>query len=492
MSGQTLPPVNRDWLIQRLRDILPAHSICVESDMLRGWECDGLSAIRQTPWLVVLPDTVAHVQAIVRLCREHHVPVVARGAGTGLSGGALPHAQGVLLSLAKLKSILDIDPLARTARVQPGVRNLAVSQAVRQHGLYYAPDPSSQIACTLGGNVAENSGGVHCLKYGLTVHNILQVKIVSIDGELITLGSTALDTQGFDLLALITGSEGLLGIVVDITLRLLPIPAHTQLVMAAFDDVERAATTVGDIIAAGIIPAGLEMMDNPAIRAAEAFVHAGYPVDAAAILLCEIDGSQIEVDERIVQVETLLKQGGATLIQRARNDEERTLLWKGRKSAFPAVGRLAPDYYCMDGTIPRRHLPNILHKIKELSINYRLEVANVFHAGDGNLHPLILYDANKEDELARAEAFGADILRLCVEAGGSITGEHGVGVEKIDQMCVQFTNEELSCFHGIKHAFDPLALLNPGKAVPSLHRCAELGAMHVHGGQLPHPELERF
>ncbi len=486
------PLIGRDALIAHLQQLLPANSLCVEAEMLRAWECDGLSAIKQVPWLVAMPDTLEQIQAILALCHAHRIPVVARGAGTGLSGGALPHGQGLLLSLAKMKSILEINPLARTARVQPGVRNLAVSQAARLHGLYYAPDPSSQIACTLGGNVAENSGGVHCLKYGLTVHNIHSVQIVTMEGEILQLGSEALDSPGYDLLALITGSEGMLGVITEITLRLLPVPEHAQLLLAAFDTVEQAATAVGDIIAAGIIPAGLEMMDNPAIRAAEAFVHAAYPLSAAAVLLCELDGSAAEVRERTAQVETLLERGGASLIRRAQNETERALLWKGRKSAFPAVGRLSPDYYCMDGSIPRRRLPEVLTRIGELSEHYGLAVANVFHAGDGNLHPLILYDANQPGEVERAENFGADILTLCVAVGGSITGEHGVGVEKIDQMCLQFSDAELACFHGIKAAFDPAGLLNPGKAIPSLHRCAELGAMHVHGGKLPFPELERF
>ncbi len=482
----------RDELIAQLRQVLPPDGLCTEASMLHAWECDGMSALRQVPWLVVLPQTTAHVQAVLRLCREHGIPVVARGAGTGLSGGAMPHERGVLLSLAKMNAILDIDPLACTARVQPGVRNLAVSEAARPHGLYYAPDPSSQIACTIGGNVAENSGGVHCLKYGLTVHNVMRVQLVTMDGDCLELGTETLDSPGYDLLALAVGSEGLLGVVTEVTLRLLPRPECSQLLLAAFDDVARAADAVGAIIAAGVIPAGLEMMDNPAIRAAEAFVHAGYPTDAAALLLCELDGPVADVIEQTGWVEAVLGKAGASEIRRARDETERALLWKGRKSAFPAVGRLAPDYYCMDGSIPRRRLADVLQGIAGLSQRYGLAVANVFHAGDGNLHPLILYDANQPDELARAEAFGADILGLCVQVGGSITGEHGVGVEKIDQMCLQFGAAELACFHAIKQAFDPDLLLNPGKAVPTLHRCAELGAMHVHAGQLPHAGLERF
>jgi glycolate oxidase len=372
------------------------------------------------------------------------------------------------------------------------VRNLAISQAAAPHGLYYAPDPSSQIACTIGGNVAENSGGVHCLKYGLTVHNILRLEVVTADGELVTIGSEALDSPGYDLLALMTGSEGMLGVVVEATVRLLPVPERAQVLLAAFDDVARAGTAVGEIIAAGVIPAGLEMMDGPAIRAAEDFVHAGYPVGAAAILLCEVDGANEEVSEEVMRVRDILLRCGATEVRTARSEQERQTFWKGRKAAFPAVGRISPDYYCMDGTIPRRRLPEVLSRISELSGEYGLAVANVFHAGDGNLHPLILFDANKPGELERAEAFGGRILELCVEVGGTITGEHGVGMEKINQMCVQFNKAELEQFHAVKDAFDPKGLLNPGKAVPTLHRCAEFGAMHVHKGELPFPELERF
>ena len=484
--------IPRETVIERLQGIVDADSILSESEDTRPYECDGLSAYRSVPWLVVLPETVDQVQAVLRTCHELGVPVVARGAGTGLSGGALPPDNGVLLSLAKFNRILEIDPLARTARVQPGVRNLAISEASAPHGLYYAPDPSSQIACSIGGNVAENSGGVHCLKYGLTVHNILQLTLVTMDGELLTIGASGLDAPGYDLLALLTGSEGMLGVIVEITVKLLPRPERAQVVMAAFDDVVNAGEAVGRIIAAGIIPAGLEMMDNPAIRAAEAFVHADYPVEAAAILLCELDGTNEEVSEQIMQVRRLLEECGVSEIRTARDDEERALFWKGRKAAFPAVGRLSPDYYCMDGTIPRKRLPEVLKRINELSEEYGLAVANVFHAGDGNLHPLILYDANREGELERAEAFGARILELCVDVGGTITGEHGVGVEKINQMCVQFAEGQLEQFHAIKAAFDPRGLLNPGKAVPTLHRCAEFGAMHVHHGKLSHPELERF
>lgn len=483
---------NKNRLIQSLANIVAVESILHEVEDMTPYECDGLSVYRQLPLVVVLPETIEQVQAIVRLCSGLQVPVVARGAGTGLSGGALPHQSGVLLSLAKFKSILSIDADQCIAVVQPGVRNLAISQAVDHLGLYYAPDPSSQIACTIGGNVAENSGGVHCLKYGLTVHNILQLKIVTIDGELITIGSHGLDSPGYDLLALMTGSEGMLGIIVEVTVKLLPKPERAQVLLAAFDDVVKAGAAVGNIISAGIIPAGLEMMDKLAIQAAEQFVHAGYPLDAEAILLCELDGTNEEVSTHILSVKEILQNSGATEVRTARDETERQLFWKGRKAAFPAVGRISPDYYCMDGTIPRKALPDVLLKIAELSKFYQLPVANVFHAGDGNLHPLILYDANKPGELARTEEFGGKILDLCVQAGGTITGEHGVGMEKINQMCTQFKTPELAQFHAVKHAFDPQSLLNPGKAVPELHRCAELGAMHVHHGQLPHADIERF
>ena len=483
---------DKQALLTALRCILPADAVLCETEDLRPYECDGLSAYRELPMVVCLPHTIEQVQAILRACHKMQVPVVARGAGTGLSGGALPLKNGVLLSLAKFMRILEIDTANRIARVQPGVRNLAISQAAAPYGLYYAPDPSSQIACTIGGNVAENSGGVHCLKYGLTVHNVLGLKVLTMDGELLEIGGSTLDSPGYDLLALMTGSEGLLGVIVEVTVKLLPKPERTQVVLAAFDDVVKAGAAVGDIISAGIIPGGLEMMDNPAIRAAEAFVHAGYPVDAAAILLCELDGTNEEVSEQILRVRELLQAAGATQVRTARDDAERLKFWAGRKAAFPAVGRLSPDYYCMDGTIPRKRLPEVLKRIAELSAEYQLPVANVFHAGDGNLHPLILYDANKPGELERTEEFGGKILELCIAVGGTITGEHGVGVEKIGQMCVQFAPQELAQFHAVKHAFDPQGLLNPGKAVPTLHRCAEFGAMHVHKGALPFPELERF
>ncbi len=465
--------IDKATLLVRLREIVTPDALLFDEEALRPYECDALSAYRRLPMIVVLPSTIEAVQAIMRLCYQHNVPVIARGAGTGLSGGATPVGDGVVLSLARFMSILNIDPEARTAVVQPGVRNLAISQAVAQHRLYYAPDPSSQIACTIGGNVAENSGGVHCLKYGLTVHNVRKVKLVTMDGELITLGSDALDSSGYDLLALINGSEGMLGIVVEVTVKLTPIPERAQVVLAAFDDVEKAGVAVGEVIAAGIIPGGLEMMDKLAIQAAEAFAQVGYPTDAEAILLCELDGTNEEVSEQILIVRDIMQQCGATEVRTARDEAEREAFWKGRKAAFPAVGRLAPDYYCMDGTIPRKHLPYILRRMGELSIEYDLRVANVFHAGDGNLHPLILYDANVPGELERTEAFGSKILELCIEAGGSITGEHGVGIEKLNQMHLQFGNEELVQFHAVKHAFDPKGLLNPGKAVPTPKRCSE-------------------
>lgn len=489
---QQTPSTTREMLIRRFKAMLPVEQVLYSAEDLHPYECDGLSAYRKLPLAVVLPDTIEQVQAIVKLCSELDVPVVARGAGTGLSGGALPHEQGVLLSLARFNRILALDPQQRVARVQPGVRNLAISEAAGPFGLYYAPDPSSQIACSIGGNVAENAGGVHCLKYGLTVHNIQQLKVVTIDGELLTIGGSGLDAAGYDLLALMTGSEGMLGVIVEVTVKLLPKPERAQVILAAFDDVVKAGQAVGNIISAGIIPAGLEMMDKLAIQAAEDFVHAGYPVGADAILLCELDGTNEEVSAHVYQVREILNHTGATEVRTASSDAERMNFWKGRKAAFPAVGRISPDYYCMDGTIPRKHLPEVLSKMAELSKEHDLRVANVFHAGDGNLHPLILYDANKPGELERTEEFGGKILELCVAVGGTITGEHGVGMEKINQMCVQFDALELTQFHAIKNAFDPKGLLNPGKAVPTLHRCAEFGAMHVHHGELPFPELDRF
>jgi len=487
-----LPVNDKARVVAALIVLLPGVRILHRSEELRPYECDGLSAYRTVPMAVVLPDTVEQVQALLRWCYQTGVPIVARGAGTGLSGGALPLEKGILLSLARMRRILAVDPQACIARLQPGVRNLAISEAAAPYGLYYAPDPSSQIACSIGGNIAENAGGVHCLKYGLTVHNVLRVDIVTIEGERLTLGGDALDSPGLDLLALFIGSEGLLGIVVEVTVRLLPRPETAKVLLASFDSVEDAGRAVGDILAAGIVPGGLEMMDNLSIRAAEDFVHAGYPVDAAAILLCELDGVVADVSDDCERVRAVLTAAGAREVRQARDDVERTQFWAGRKNAFPAVGRISPDYYCMDGTIPKRALPEVLARITELSEEFGLRVANVFHAGDGNMHPLILFDANLPGELERAEALGGKILELCVAVGGSITGEHGVGREKINQMCAQFQSDELQLFHSIKQAWDERGLLNPGKNIPTLARCAEFGAMHVHGGALPHPELERF
>lgn len=475
-----------------LRNILPAHALLTTEEAKRPYECDGLSAYQQIPRLVVLPETREHVEAIVKTCAAHDVPVIARGAGTGLSGGALPLAEACLVSLAKFNRIISIDPDNCSAVVEPGVRNAAISAAAAAHGLYYAPDPSSQIACSIGGNVAENSGGVHSLKYGLTVNNVLAAEILTAEGEWLRLGDGALDNPGYDLLAILNGSEGLLGIIMQVTVRLLPVPPTARVLLAAFASVGDAADAVAGVIAAGIIPAGLEMMDQLAIAVAEDFCHAGYPRDAAAILLCELDGTAREVDAKIESVTEIFSRYRATEVRASQNEAERQRFWIGRKSAFPAMGRVAPDYYCIDGTIPRRHLGGVLERIAELSAEYGLPVANVFHAGDGNLHPLIAYDANDDGQLEAAERIGAKILETCVEVGGTVTGEHGVGVEKLDQMCVQFAANELALFHALKSAFDPAGLLNPGKAVPTLHRCAELGAMHVHRGRLPFPELERF
>ena len=478
--------------ISALQKVLPERAILWSADEKRPYECDGLSGYKALPGVVALPDCLEQVCAVMRLCKQYSVPVVARGAGTGLSGGATPHPEGVLLSMARFNRILSVDPVACTARVQPGVRNLAISEAVAERGLYYAPDPSSQIACTIGGNVAENAGGVHCLKYGLTVHNVLAAEVVLMGGEVIEIGGEAPDQPGYDLLAAFIGSEGMLGVVTEITVRLLPVPPTAKALMAAFGEVEQAASAVAAIIAAGIIPAGLEMMDTPAIIAAEDFVQAGYPRDAAAILLCELDGTDAEVQTEIDSVSSLLFDCGARSVDIARDESERQRFWSGRKNAFPAVGRISPDYYCIDGTIPRRALGEVLLGISELASRAGLRVANVFHAGDGNLHPLILYDSGKPGEFERTEELGAEILQLCVRVGGTITGEHGVGLEKIDQMCVQFGKGELEQFHALKAVFDPEGLLNPGKAVPTLSRCAEFNSLHVHHGELPHPELPRF
>ena len=479
-------------LVSNLRNFLPPDSVLYETEDLKPYECDGLSAYRQTPMIVVMPETEEEVIRILRVCHASKTPVVARGAGTGLSGGALPHAKGVLLSLTKLKKILEVDPITRTARVQPGVRNLAISESAMVYGLYYAPDPSSQIACSIGGNIAENSGGVHCLKYGLTVHNILRLRVITIEGECLEIGGACFDTPGYDLLALMTGSEGMLGIVTEITVKLLPRPEKAQVVMAAFDDIQKAGNAVANVIGAGIIPAGMEMMDKLATRAVEEYVHAGYNLEAEAILLCESDGTEEEVTDEIQRINEIMKKSSAVDIKTSNNETERLKFWAGRKAAFPAAGRISPDYYCMDGTIQRRNLARVLVGIEKLSIKYGLRCMNVFHAGDGNLHPLILYDANQPGELKKTEEFGAEILEMCIQVGGTITGEHGVGIEKINQMCSQFDAKELEIFHAVKSAFDPDRLLNPGKAVPSLRRCAEHGAMHVHQNQEKFPDLPRF
>ncbi|MBI3523697.1 MAG: FAD-binding protein [Betaproteobacteria bacterium] len=489
---QDFGDVDRAGVLVALSRILPTAALLSTAEDLKPYECDGLSAYRELPLAVVLPEDEAQVVAVLKACHARGVPVVARGAGTGLSGGALPHKHGVVLSLAKLKKILHLDPVARVAVVQPGVRNLAISEAAAPCGLYYAPDPSSQIACSIGGNIAENSGGVHCLKYGLTVHNVLRVRAVTIEGEVIEFGNHALDAPGLDMLALLIGSEGMLAVVTEVTVKLTPKPLLAQVIMASFDDVEKAGDAVAAIIAAGIIPAGLEMMDKAATAAVEPYVKAGYDLNAEAILLCESDGTPEEVSEEIAAMRSVLEHSGATDIRVSLSEAERLRYWSGRKAAFPAMGRISPDYYCMDGTIPRKRVAEMLKAIAAMEKKYGLRCANVFHAGDGNLHPLILYDANVPDELARTEAFGAEILALSVALGGAITGEHGVGVEKIGAMCVQFDSAALSVFHAIKHSFDAQGLLNPGKAVPTLHRCAEFGRMHVHGGGLKFPELERF
>lgn len=470
MSSQTM---DRDSLAQAFRAFIEPEYVISDAETQKPYECDGLSMYCEMPLLVVLPATVEQVQQVLSLCHRHRIPVVARGAGTGLCAGAMPSADGVLLSLARFKHILEIDPLARTARLQPGVRNLAISEAAAAHGLYYGPDPSSQIACTIGGNVAENSGGVHCLKYGLTVHNLLKVEMLTVEGEKLVLGCDGLDSHGPDLLALLTGSEGLLGVVTEVTVKLLPLPERAQVVMAGFDSVQQAGDAVGAVIAGGIIPAGLEMMDSHAIVAAEAFARAGYPTEAEALLLCELDGTEEEVREYIERVEAIFREQGATRVRVSQSEAERALLWKGRKSAFPAVGRISPDYYCMDGTIPRGQLAHVLTEMQRMSAHYGLRVANVFHAGDGNLHPLILFDANVPGEFEKTEEFGGKILELCVAVGGCITGEHGVGIEKIRQMAVQFNEQELAQFHAIKAAFDPLGTLNPGKGIPLLKHCQE-------------------
>ncbi len=482
----------RQLVADALRAVLPARCVLSEPEDTRPYECDGLAAYRQLPMIVTLPDSEAQVLAIVNVCRALNVPIVPRGAGTGLSGGAMPIADGVVLSTARLNQIVRMDAYARTAVVQPGVRNLAISDAAARHDLYYAPDPSSQIACTIGGNVAENSGGVHCLKYGLTVHNVLRVRMVTIEGEVVELGGEALDAPGLDLLAVFIGSEGMLGIVTEVTVRLIPKPSTARVIMASFGEVGAGCNAVADLIAAGIIPAGLEMMDQTSARMVEPFCKAGYDTEAAAILLCEADGTVEEVEEDIVRMTAVLQAAGASAIAVSQDEAERLRFWSGRKNAFPAAGRISPDYYCMDGTIPRKRLAEVLAGIARMETKYGLRCANVFHAGDGNLHPLILFDANQPDEFARAEAFGAEILALSVEVGGTITGEHGVGIEKINSMCEQFTGKELEAFFAVKRAFDPLSLLNPDKAIPTLNRCAEFGKMRVTGGVLKFPDLPRF
>jgi len=482
----------RRAIVEALRAIVPGEGVIVDENELRAYECDGLTAYRQLPLVAVLPSTVEQVSQILKTCKEMGVKVVPRGAGTSLSGGALPLADGVLLGMGKFKRILDIDYANRCAVVQPGVTNLGISNAVAHEGFYYAPDPSSQIACTIGGNIAENSGGVHCLKYGLTTNNVLGLELVLMDGTVVRLGGKHLDSGGYDLMGIVTGSEGLLGVVTEVTVRILRKPATVRAVLIGFPSSEQGGDCVAAIIAAGIIPGGMEMMDRPAIHAAEAFVHAGYPLDVEALLIVELDGPAAEVDHLIGRVEAIARGKGCVSARVSNSEEERLAFWAGRKAAFPAVGRISPDYYCMDGTIPRKALPRVLHRMREMSERCGLRVANVFHAGDGNLHPLILYDANKPGELELAEAFGNDILRLCVEVGGVLTGEHGVGVEKRDLMTDQFDAVDLDQQQRLKCAFDPDGLLNPGKVFPTLHRCAELGRLHVHKGELRFPDIPRF
>ncbi|MEY4267059.1 MAG: hypothetical protein RIS90_1594 [Pseudomonadota bacterium] len=479
-------------IVQKLQAHLPSHQLLWQREDTTPYECDGLTAYRERPLVVALPETEVQVQAVLRTCHALDVPVVARGAGTGLSGGAMPHRLGVTLSLAKFNRILAIDPASRTARVQCGVRNLAISEAAAPHGLYYAPDPSSQIACTIGGNVAENSGGVHCLKYGLTLHNVLRVRGFTIEGEAIEFGSEALDGPGLDTLSVVVGSEGMLAVTTEVTVKLVPKPQLARCIMASFDDIRQAGDAVAAVIAAGIIPAGLEMMDKPMTAAVEDYVHAGYDLSAEAILLCESDGTPEEVAEEIGRMSAVLRHCGATAIAVSRDEAERLKFWSGRKNAFPASGRISPDYMCMDSTIPRKRLADILLAIQRMEQKYQLRCANVFHAGDGNLHPLIMFDANDPDQLRRCELFGADILETSVAMGGTVTGEHGVGVEKLNSMCVQFSAAENAQMFGVKRAFDPKGLLNPGKVIPTLQRCAEYGKMLVRAGAIRHPELPRF
>ena len=495
-SGESMATASRaqrvDVFARALEREVPGCTLLTEVEDVAPYECDGLAAYRQLPLGVVLAESEAQVQGVLRICAHLGVPVVPRGAGTGLSGGAMPIHEGVVLSLARMRKIIAVDPYSRTATLQPGVRNLAISEAAAPYGLYYAPDPSSQVACTIGGNIAENSGGVHCLKYGLTVNNVVRVRAVTMDGEICEFGSEAPDAPGLDLLAVLIGSEGMFAIVTEVTVRLIPKPQVARVVMASFDDVESGGDAVAAIIAAGIIPAGLEMLDRGAARAVEEFVHAGYDTDAAAILLCESDGTDDEVAEEIERLTRLLKESGATHVETSASEAERLRFWSGRKNAFPAAGRISPDYYCMDGTIPRRAIGRLLLRISEMEERYKLRCINVFHAGDGNMHPLILFNGNDRAEWLRAEEFGADILEACVEFGGTITGEHGVGIEKINSMCVQFSPGERDIFFAVKHAFDPQRLLNPDKAIPTRARCAEYGRLHVRGGVLPHPDIPRF
>lgn len=494
MNSIAPPPllVRQQELVSALRPFLAEDALLWEPEDTIPYECDGLAAYRQMPLAVALPQTEEQVVQILKVCNKLNIPIVPRGAGTGLSGGAMPIAEGLVLSLAKFKKIINIDPIARTAIVQPGVRNLAISEAVAKHNLYYAPDPSSQIACSIGGNVSENSGGVHCLKYGLTLHNVLRVRAILISGEIVEFGGLAPDAPGLDMLAVFIGSEGMLAIVTEVTVKLVPKPQVAKVIMASFDDIGKGGQAVADIIAAGIIPAGLEMMDQPATRAVEEFVHAGYDINAATILLCESDGTPEEVEEEISKMSAVLKASGATHLEVSQTEAQRLQFWSGRKNAFPAAGRISPDYYCMDGTIPRRQISELLNRIKDMESKYNLRCMNVFHAGDGNMHPLILFNGADHDEWLRAEEFGSDILETCVELGGTITGEHGVGIEKINSMCVQFGKGERDIFWGVKEAFDPKRLLNPDKAIPTLNRCAEYGRMRISNGQLPHPEIERF
>jgi glycolate oxidase len=494
----TMPIPDQEVITRRaaiaaaLRHIVPGEGVVEAPIEMRAFETDGLTAYRQMPLVVVLPETTAQVSAVLKYAHENDIKVVPRGAGTSLSGGALPLADGILLGMAKFNRVLEIDYANRCAVVQPGVTNLAITKAVEHKGFYYAPDPSSQIACTIGGNVAENSGGVHCLKYGLTANNVLGIEMVLVTGEVIRLGGKHLDAEGYDLLGIMTGSEGLLGVVTEVTVRILQKPETARAVLVGFPSSEDAGQCVADVISAGIIPGGMEMMDRPAIHAAEDFVHADYPLDVEALLIVELDGPQVEVDHLIERVSQIAQANKSSTLRISTSEDERMLFWAGRKAAFPAVGRISPDYLCMDGTIPRKRLPEVLQGMAELSKLHRLRVANVFHAGDGNLHPLILYDANNADELDRAERFGADILKLCVKVGGVLTGEQGVGIEKRDLMPEMFSEDDLAQQMRVKCAFDDKGLLNPGKVFPTLHRCAELGRMHVKGGALPFPEIPRF